>query len=48
MRSTSDVLDRQLRSFVQRDIDGVLPDYSSDAVLFSPPGPLNGPDVGGV
>ena len=45
MLSTSDVLDRHLRSFAERDIEGVLADYSSDAVLFSPAGPLKGPDA---
>ena len=43
MVSTSDVLDRHLKSFAERDLDGVLADYSSDAVLFVPTGPLRGP-----
>jgi ketosteroid isomerase-like protein len=43
MMSTSDVLDRHLKSFAERDIDGVVADYSSDAVLFVPGGPLKGP-----
>jgi ketosteroid isomerase-like protein len=41
--STSDVLDRHLTSFATYDIDGILADYSSDAVLFTPAGPLKGP-----
>ena len=45
MLSTSDVLDRHLKSFAGRDIDGVLADYSPDAVLFAPTGPLKGPDA---
>ena len=45
MLSTSDVLDRHLRSFAEYDLDGVLADYSSDAVLFAPTGPLKGPDA---
>ena len=45
MMSTSDVLDRHLKSFAARDLDGVLADYSSDAVLFVPSGPLKGPDA---
>jgi ketosteroid isomerase-like protein len=45
MLSTSDVLDRHLRSFAERDIEGVLADYSPDAVFFSPVGPLKGPDA---
>jgi ketosteroid isomerase-like protein len=43
--STSDVLYRHLRSFAEHDLDGVLADYSSDAVLFVPAGPLKGPDA---
>ena len=43
--STSDVLDRHLKSFAASDVDGVLADYSSDAVLFTPAGPLRGPDA---
>jgi ketosteroid isomerase-like protein len=39
-RSTGDVLDRHLKAFAAYDLDGVLVDYSSDAVLFSPAGPL--------
>jgi ketosteroid isomerase-like protein len=45
MVSTSDVLDRHLKSFAEYNIDGVLADYSSDAVLFTPTGPLKGPDA---
>ena len=45
MVSTSDVLDRHLMSFAGYDLDGVLADYSSDAVLFTPTGPLKGPDA---
>ena len=45
MMSTSDVLDRHLKSFAAYDLDGVLADYSSDAVLFTPTGPLKGPDA---
>ncbi|HEY1336483.1 MAG TPA: nuclear transport factor 2 family protein [Bryobacteraceae bacterium] len=40
--STSEVLDRHLQSFAEHDIDGVLADYSADAVLFAPAGPLKG------
>jgi ketosteroid isomerase-like protein len=45
MVSTSEVLDRHLRSFAERDLEGILDDYSSDAVFFSPAGPLKGPDA---
>jgi hypothetical protein len=43
MVSTNDVVDRHLRSFAEHDVEGVLADYSSDAVLFVPSGPLKGP-----
>jgi ketosteroid isomerase-like protein len=43
--STSDVLDRHLKCFAEYDLEGVLADYSSDAVLFMPTGPLKGPDA---
>ena len=43
MLSTSAVLNRHLESFAECNIDGVLADYSSDAVLFVPTGPLKGP-----
>ena len=45
MVSTSAVLDHHLKSFAEYDLDGVLADYSSDAVLFVPTGPLKGPDA---
>jgi len=43
--TTSEVLDRHLKSFAARNLDGILADYSSDAVLFSPAGSLKGPDA---
>jgi len=45
MLSTSDLLDRHLKSFAERDLHGVVADYSSDAVFFVPSGPLKGPDA---
>ncbi len=45
MLSTSDVLDRHLKAFGEYDVDGVLADYSPDAVLFVPTGPLRGPQA---
>src|SRR6266481_7973167 len=45
MPSTSDVLDQHLKCFGENDLDGVLADYSSDAVLFVPGKPLKGPDA---
>jgi ketosteroid isomerase-like protein len=43
MPSTSDVLDQHLKCFSENDLDGVVADYSSDAVLFVPGKPLKGP-----
>ena len=42
MPTTSDVLDQHLKCFGENDLDGVLADYSSDAVLFVPGKPLKG------
>ena len=42
MLTTSDVLDRHLQAFAERDVAGILADYSTDAVLFLPDGPLRG------
>ena len=35
MRSTAEVLAHHLKCFAGRDIDGILSDYSADAVFFS-------------
>jgi ketosteroid isomerase-like protein len=43
--STSDVLDRHLKAFSEYNVEDVLADYSSDAVLFVPGGPLKGPQA---
>lgn len=45
MSRTSVVLDSHLKSFAEGDFDGILADYSSDAVLFVPTGPLRGPGL---
>lgn len=45
MTTTSDVLDQHLKCFSENDLDGVLADYRSDAVLFVSDGPLKGPDA---
>jgi ketosteroid isomerase-like protein len=45
MTTTDDVLDRHLKCFSENDLDGVLADYTSDAVLFVLDGPLRGPDA---
>jgi len=42
MPTTTDVVNQHLRAFGEHDLDGVLADYSSDAVLFIPTGPLRG------
>jgi hypothetical protein len=34
--ATNDVLDQHLKCFYENDLEGVLADYSSDAVLFIP------------
>lgn len=43
MFSTSEVLDRHLKSFAELDVDGLVADYSPDAVFFVAEGPLKGP-----
>jgi len=43
MPTASDIVNQHLKSFYEKDLDGVLGDYSSHAVLFIPGGPLRGP-----
>ena len=43
MSSTREVLDRHLDCFGRGDLEGILADYSSTAVLFTPTGTLKGP-----
>jgi ketosteroid isomerase-like protein len=45
MRSTAEVLDHHQKCFANRDLDGLLADYSVDAVFFGPEGALRGPDA---
>jgi ketosteroid isomerase-like protein len=45
MPTTGDVLDQHLKCFGESDLDGVVADYSSDAVLFVPDRPLKGLDA---
>ena len=45
MPTTNDVLDQHLKCFGENDLDGVLADYSPDAVLFVPGKSLKGPDA---
>lgn len=42
MPATNDVVNQHLKCFAERNVDGVLADYSPDAVLFIPGGPLRG------
>jgi ketosteroid isomerase-like protein len=42
MPTTNDVVNQHMKAFSERDLDGVLADYSPDAVLFVPGGPLRG------
>ena len=43
MSSTQDVLDHHLQCFGRGDLDGILADYSSTAVMFTADGPLKNP-----
>jgi hypothetical protein len=42
MQTTNDVLDHYLKCFGQGDVDGILSDIASAAILFTPAGPLKG------
>jgi len=43
MRSTQDVVANHLKSFASRNLEGILSDYTSSSVLFTPQGVLKGP-----
>ncbi|MCZ6490296.1 MAG: nuclear transport factor 2 family protein [Acidobacteria bacterium] len=45
MASTKEVLDHHLQCFSAGNLKGILSDYASDAVLFTPSGPLKGPQA---
>jgi len=45
MASTKDVLDNHLKCFGEGNLKGILSDYASGAVLFTPDGPLKGTDA---
>ena len=45
MASTKDVLDHHLKCFGDGDLKGILSDYSPNAVLFTPDGPLKSVDA---
>ncbi len=42
MTTTKDVLDNHLRRFHEGNIEGILDDYTADAILFTPAGTLTG------
>ena len=42
--TTEEVLRRHAKCFFEGDLEGLVSDYSADAVLFTPNGPLNGHD----
>jgi ketosteroid isomerase-like protein len=45
MASTKDVLEHHIKCFGESDLRGILSDYTPDAVLFTPDGPLKGADA---
>ncbi len=45
MTTTQSVLDHHLGCFGEGDLDGIMSDYAQDAVLFTPDGPLVGPEA---
>jgi ketosteroid isomerase-like protein len=42
MANTKDIVDQHLKCFSEHDLDGVLADYSPDAILFVPGQTLKG------
>ena len=42
--TTEEVLRRHVQCFFEGDLEGVVSDYSADAVVFTPDGPLKGHD----
>ena len=42
--TTEEVLRRHVERFFEGDLEGIVSDYSADAVLFTPNGPLKGHD----
>ena len=42
--TTEEVLKRHVQCFFEGDLEGMVADYSADAVLFTPSGPLKGLD----
>jgi ketosteroid isomerase-like protein len=42
MTSTKDVIDNHIQRFHEGNIEGILDGYTTDAILFTPAGPLKG------
>jgi hypothetical protein len=42
MNSSKDVIENHIRRFREGNLDGILHDFSLDAILFTPAGPLSG------
>ena len=42
--TTEEVLQRHVKCFFEGDLEGIVSDYSADAVFFTPNGPLRGHD----
>lgn len=45
MKTAKEVLDHHLTCFANRDLDGLMADYSTDALLFGIEGTLRGRDA---
>jgi hypothetical protein len=45
LRSTAEVLAHHFKCFADRDLDGIMADYSADALFFTPDGVLRGPEA---
>lgn len=45
MSTTTEILDNHLMRFGEGDLNGILSDYASMAILFTPDGPLVGVDA---
>src|SRR5262249_29162524 len=45
IRSTAEVLAHHFKCFADRDLDGIMADYSGDALFFTPDGALHGPEA---
>ena len=45
MKSTADILSHHRKCFAERDLDGIVSDYSPDAVFFDDSGARRGRDA---